>query len=81
MTKNKKKYPERSLYFNFKKTDRIRYAPFKTNCPNCGKVNVEDFLAENFEPMKIRHILHCHRCGHNSQEDGFFILQWKRVPT
>jgi transcription elongation factor Elf1 len=80
MIKNKKKYPERSLYFNFKKTDKIRYFPFKTRCPNCGKVCVEDFLAESVEKIKNGPLLFCHRCGHDSRDVGFPILLWKRVP-
>lgn len=71
----KGKYPERTKYFNFRKSDRIRYFQFKTKCPNCGKVCVEDFLAERGEMIKRAALLSCHRCGHDSKE----LLIWRRV--
>jgi predicted RNA-binding Zn-ribbon protein involved in translation (DUF1610 family) len=68
------KYPERKKYFGFKKSDNIRYFKFKTTCPNCGKVCVEDILAEQQERMR-RQTLSCHRCGHESKD----VLIWTRI--
>lgn len=71
----KKQYPDRSKYFNFKKSDRVRYFKFKTRCPRCGKVCVEDFLADKGEKTKRAPLINCHRCGHDSES----FLMWKRV--
>jgi len=75
LSKRRSKYPERARYFGFRKSDRIRYFKFKTRCPNCGKVCVEDFLAERVEKMKRAALLNCHRCGHASED----VLIWRRV--
>jgi len=75
----KKKYPNRAKYFNFKKTDRVRYFKFKTKCPNCGKVCVEDFLADIDEKLKRSPLIDCHRCGHDISHDAEPFLIWKRT--
>ena len=59
--KMKGKYPERTKYFAFKKSDRVRYFKFKTKCPNCGKVCVEDFLADKGERIKRAPLINYHR--------------------
>ena len=71
----KGKYPERTKYFGFKKSDRVRYFKFKTKCPNCGKVCTEDFLADKVERIKRSLLLNCHRCGHESESS----LIWRKV--
>ena len=77
--KSKKQYPERSKYFDFKKSDRLRYFKFKTRCPRCGKVCVEDFLADIHEKIKRAPLINCHRCGHDTQDDKESFLIWRRV--
>jgi predicted RNA-binding Zn-ribbon protein involved in translation (DUF1610 family) len=72
------KYPNRSKYFNFKKSEGIRYFKFKTTCPSCGKVCVEDILAERCEKLR-RQSLVCHRCGHDTSNDPEPLLVWKRT--
>ena len=74
-----KKYPNRSKYFNFRKTERVGYFKFKTKCPNCGKVCVEDFLAEIDEKIKRSPLINCHRCGHDTNDDAEPFLIWKRT--
>ena len=75
----KKKYLNRSKHFNFRKTDRVRYFKFKTKCPNCGKVCVEDFLADIDEKLKRSPLINCHRCGHDTSDDEESFLVWKRT--
>lgn len=71
----KGKYPERTKYFAFKKSDKVRYFKFKTKCPNCGKVCVEDFLADKVERIKMSPLINCHRCGRESKSS----LIWRKV--
>jgi ribosomal protein S27AE len=73
-----KKYPNRSKYFNFKKSDGVGYFKFKATCPNCGKVCVEDILAERVERLKLRSLV-CHRCGHDTCDDPERLIIWKRT--
>jgi transcription elongation factor Elf1 len=74
----KGKYPNRSKYLYFKKSDRVRYLKFKATCPNCGKVCVEDILTEIGEKLR-RQALVCHRCGHDTSNDHEPLLIWKRT--
>jgi transcription elongation factor Elf1 len=74
----KRKYPNRSKYFNFRKTDRVRYFKFKAKCPNCGKVCVEDFLVDR-DTKIMRATLVCHRCGPDIGNDAESFLIWKRT--
>jgi transcription elongation factor Elf1 len=74
----REQYPDRSKYFNFKKSDRVRYFKFKTRCPRCSKVCIEDFLSDKDEKTK-RATLNCHRCGHDTRDDSEPFLIWKRV--
>lgn len=73
------KYPERAKYFGFKKSDRVRYSKFKTKCPNCGKVCIEDFLADREEKIKRAPLVNCHRCGHDTRENAEQFLIWRRA--
>jgi transcription elongation factor Elf1 len=73
-----KKSPNKSKYFNFKKSDKVRYFKFKAICPNCGKVCVEDILAEIGEKFR-RQALVCHRCGHDTSNNSEPLLIWKRA--
>jgi len=77
-TSEKGQYPNRSKYFNFKKSDRIGYFKFKATCPNCGKICVEDILADGDEKLK-RQSLVCYRCGHDTSNDPEPFLVWKRT--
>ncbi len=70
-------YPERSRFFGIK--GDIKYYPYKTKCPNCGKVCVEDFLAQSREPIKNSPLINCHRCGHNTRKDPNPMVLWKRT--
>ena len=69
-------YPERSRYFGFK--GNIKYYPYKTRCPNCGKVCIEDFWAAKREPTKNSPLINCHRCGHDTRNNPHPHL-WIRV--
>lgn len=75
----KAKYPERKKYFGHR--GNIRYFPFKTNCPNCGKVCIEDFWAESRQPTTIQALHNCHRCDYDSRKDPQPRLLWRRVPV
>lgn len=80
MPETKEEYPDRNRYFSFKKSDRVRYFKFKTRCPNCGKVCIEDFLADKDERIKRAPLINCHRCGYNTTEKSEPPLIWKRTP-
>jgi len=75
----KQQYQDRQKYFSFKKSDRVRYFKFRTRCPKCGKVCVEDFLADISEKIKRASLINCHRCGHDTRNDPEPFLIWKRV--
>jgi len=73
------KYPDRSKYFRFKKSDRVRYFKFKTRCPRCGKVCIEDFLADKAEKIRRAPLVNCHRCAYDTRDDPEPFLLWRRV--
>jgi len=79
MPETKQKYPERNKYFSFKKSNRVRYFKFKTRCPRCSKVCVEDFLADKDEKIKRAPLTNCQRCGHDTRDDPKPFLIWRRV--
>ena len=79
MSEKESKYPDRSKYFSFKKSDRVRCFKFKTRCPRCGKVCVEDFLADKAEKIRRASLVNCHRCGHDTRDDPEPFLIWRKV--